>query len=120
MSKSKNHKKVCRVLTYMNHRITATSTITGCVFISPFASLIVIPIGIASSAIGYRKKNTESKNPKVVRTKNGRIMLLSKCAVCNSRKLRFLKGQEARGVLSNFLGVKVPILSDIPVLITLF
>ena len=33
------------------------------------------------------RKNTESKNPKVARTKNGRIMLLSKCAVCNSKKI---------------------------------
>ena len=32
------------------------------------------------------RKNTESKNPKVVGTKNGRIMLLSKCTVCNSKK----------------------------------
>ena len=32
------------------------------------------------------RKNTESKNPKVVKTKNGRIMLLSKCAVCDSKK----------------------------------
>ena len=36
-------------------------------------------------------KNTEYKNPKVVRTKNGRIMLLSKCVVCNGRKSKFLK-----------------------------
>ena len=36
------------------------------------------------------KKNTESKNPKVVRTKNGRIVLLSKCSVCNSKKSKFL------------------------------
>ena len=34
-----------------------------------------------SYSLKYRK-NTESKNPKVVRIKNGRIMLLSKCAVC--------------------------------------
>ena len=40
-----------------------------------------------------RRKDTESKNPKVVKTKNGRITLLSKCAVCNSKK--FLKEQEA-------------------------
>ena len=32
------------------------------------------------------RKNTESKNPKVTRKKNGRIMLLSKCAVCDSKK----------------------------------
>ena len=41
-------------------------------------------------------------------------MLLSKCAMCNSKKSKFLKEQKARGVLSNLLGVKVPILSDIP------
>ena len=38
-----------------------------------------------SYCLKYRRK-TESKNPKVMRTKNGRIMLLSKCAVCNSKK----------------------------------
>ena len=38
-----------------------------------------------SYCLKYRK-NTESKNPKVVRTKNGRIILLSKCAVCDSKK----------------------------------
>ena len=37
------------------------------------------------------RKNSESKNPKVVRTKNGRIMLLSKCEVCDSKKLKFVK-----------------------------
>ena len=31
------------------------------------------------------RNNTESKNPKVARTKNGRIMLLLKCAVCDSK-----------------------------------
>ena len=36
-------------------------------------------------------KNKDSKNPKVVKTKNGRIMLLSKCAVCNSKKPKFKK-----------------------------
>ena len=37
------------------------------------------------------KKNTESKNRKAVRTKNGRIMLLSKCVVCDSKKSKFIK-----------------------------
>ena len=31
------------------------------------------------------RKNTEPKNPNVARTKNGRIMLLSKCAACDSK-----------------------------------
>ena len=58
------------------------------------------------------RKNTKSKNTKVGRTKNGRIMLLSKCAVCESKKLKFMKEQEASELLSS-LGIKTP-LSKIP------
>ena len=54
------------------------------------------------------RKNTASKNPKVVRTKNGRIMLLSKCEVCNNKKPKFIKEQEAGGILSS-LGIKTPL-----------
>ena len=54
------------------------------------------------------KKNTGSKNPKVARTKNRRIMLLSKCAVCDSKKLKFIKQQQASGLLSSF-GIKTPL-----------
>ena len=60
------------------------------------------------------RKNREGKNPKIVMTKNGRIMLFSICAVCNSNKLKFLKEQEARGLL-NTLGIRTP-LSQIPLL----
>ena len=66
------------------------------------------------------KKNTESKNPEVVKTKNGKIMLLSRCAVCNSKKLKFIKEQEAKGLLANLLGAKILILGDIPLVNTLF
>ena len=45
--------------------------------------------------------NTESKNRKIVKTKNGRIMLLSKCLVCNSKKLKILKQQEPTVLLSS-------------------
>ena len=38
-------------------------------------------------------------NPKVIKTKNGRTMLLSKCAICGSKKSRFMKKQEAKGIL---------------------
>ena len=61
-----------------------------------------------------RRKNTESKNPKVVRIKNGRITLLSKCSMYNSKKSKFLKEQEPRGLLSS-LGIRTP-LSQIPLL----
>ena len=40
------------------------------------------------------EKNTESKIPKFVRNKTGRIMLLSKCAMCDSKKLKFIKSKK--------------------------
>ena len=54
------------------------------------------------------KKDTESVDWKVLKTKNGRPMLSSKCAVCGSKKSRFVKEQEAKGLLS-CLGVKTPL-----------
>ena len=54
------------------------------------------------------RKNTESNNLKVVKTKSGRIMLLSKCAVCNSKNSKFINKQEARRLL-NSLGIKKPL-----------
>ena len=61
-----------------------------------------------------KKKNTESVNPKVFATSNGRTMILSKCAICGSKKLKFIKNQEAKGLLSS-LGLKTP-LNKIPLL----
>ena len=58
------------------------------------------------------RKNTESKNPKVASTKNGRIMLLSNCVICDSKKSKFFKQQESSGLVS-ILGIKTP-LSKIP------
>ena len=66
-----------------------------------------------SYCLKYRK-NTESKNPKVVKKKYRKIMLLSKCAVCDSKKSKFIKEQEASGLLTT-LGIKTP-LSKIPLL----
>ena len=51
---SKKHKKVCTTLNYIEHFLILGSTITGCVSISAFASLVGIPIGIASSTIGLK------------------------------------------------------------------
>ena len=51
---SKKHKKVCRVLKYIDHLLIAISTITGCVSISAFTSVIGIPVGITISAIGLK------------------------------------------------------------------
>ena len=54
------------------------------------------------------KKDTENINPKVSKTSNGRTMVLSKCEICSSKKSRFLKNQEAKGLLSN-LGIRTPL-----------
>ena len=53
------------------------------------------------------RKNTKSKNPEVVKRKNRRIMLLSIYSVCDSNKAKFLREQEARGLLSS-LGIRRP------------
>ena len=60
------------------------------------------------------KKNTESINPTVLRTTNGKMMILLKCAICDSKKSKFIKEQQAKGLLSN-LGIRTP-LNKIPVL----
>ena len=53
------------------------------------------------------KKNAENKDAKVIKTKNDRLMLSSNCAICDNKKSRFMKEQEAKGLLSN-LGIKMP------------
>ena len=58
------------------------------------------------------KKNTDNINSKMVKTKNGRLMLMSKCSICGNKKSRFVKEQQAEGILSS-LGIRTP-LSNIP------
>ena len=60
------------------------------------------------------RKDTESINPKVSSTSNGRTMILSKCAICGTKKSGFIKNQEAKRLLSN-LGIRAP-LSKVPLL----
>ena len=51
------------------------------------------------------KKNTENINPKVSKTADGKTMMLSKCAICGSKKSKFIKEQQVKGLLSN-LGIR--------------
>ena len=51
---SKKHKKVCTTLNYIEHFLILTSTITGCISISTFASLVGSPIGVTSSGMGLQ------------------------------------------------------------------
>ena len=81
---SEKHKKGWGVLNYIDHSLIVISTITRCVSISAFASLVGIPIGIASSTIGFRicVITTGVKKYKSIikkkRTKHDKIVLLEK------------------------------------------
>ena len=60
------------------------------------------------------RKDTENIDPKMVRTKNNRLIMQSKCPVFRIKNSKFVKEQEAKGLLSN-LGIKT-LLSKIPLL----
>ena len=60
------------------------------------------------------RKYTENINPKVSSTSNGKTMILSKCAICGSKKSRFIENQESKGLLSN-LGLRTPLIK-VPIL----
>ena len=53
-------------------------------------------------------KNTGDINPRVSKTSNSRTMLLSKCAICDSKKSRLIKNHEAKGLFIN-LGIRIPL-----------
>ena len=59
------------------------------------------------------RRDTKNINSGVSKTSNNRTMILSKCAKCESKKSRFIKNQEAKGLLSN-LGIRAP-LSKVPI-----
>ena len=64
------------------------------------------------------RKNIENLNSRIFETKNNRLIMQSKCPVCGIKKSRFVKEQEAKGLLSN-LRIKTP-LGKIPLLNVLF
>ena len=64
------------------------------------------------------RKNAENLDSKIIKTKNNRLIMQSKCPVYRIKKSRFVKEQEAKGLLSN-LGIKTP-LRKIPLLNVLF
>ena len=64
------------------------------------------------------RKYTKSINPKIVRNKHNMSMIQPNCAVCGSKKSRFIKEYKAMGLLSN-LGIRTR-LSQVPLLNVLF
>ena len=64
------------------------------------------------------RKHSKNLNSKIFKTKNGRLIIQSKCAECGIKKSRFVKEEDAKGLLNN-LGIKTP-LSKISLLTVLF
>ena len=64
------------------------------------------------------KKYSKNNNPKIVRNRQNRLMIQSNCAICGSKKSRFIEEQQAMRILSN-LGIKTP-LSNVPLLNIMF
>ena len=60
------------------------------------------------------RKDTENINPRVSKTSNNRTMIISKCAICGSKKSKFIKNHKAKGLFSN-LGIRTPV-SKVPIL----
>ena len=60
------------------------------------------------------RENTQNLNSKIFKTKNGRLIMQSKYPECGIKMSRFVKEQEAKGLLSN-LGIKTP-MRKIPLL----
>ena len=64
------------------------------------------------------RKYTKNTNPRIVKSKNNKSMIQSNCAICNSKKSRFIKEHQVSRLLSN-LGIKTP-LNKVPLLNILF
>ena len=54
------------------------------------------------------RKYTKNINPQISSTNNGKLMILSRCAICNTKKSKIIKKQEAKGLLSK-LAIKTPL-----------
>ena len=64
------------------------------------------------------RKNTNNIDPKIFKTKNNKLLMQSTCSDCKNKKSRFVKEQDAKGLLSN-LGINTPF-TKIPLLNVLF
>ena len=93
---SKKHKKVCTTQNYIEHFLILASTITGCIPISAFSSLIGIPVGIMGYAIGLKicAIAAEIKKYKSIikkkKKKHDNIVLLAKSKLINIEVLKTL------------------------------
>ena len=85
---SKKHKKVCITLNYIENFLILPSTITGCVSTSDFTSLVGIPVGITSSAIGLNICAITAEIKKYT-------SIIKTMKKCDGKKSQFIKQPEA-------------------------
>ena len=101
---SEKHKKVVTTLNYIGHFIILALTITGCISISAFASLLGIPIGITSSATGLKMCAITAGNKKyksIIEKKNkkrDKIILTAKS------KLNSIEVLISKAVIDSVIG----------------
>ena len=93
---SKKHKKICTHLNYIEHFLTLFSTVSVCILVFTFAPCFVIPLGVASSAIGLKisaiTAGTKKYKSIIIKKKHDKIVLLAKnklnsIEVLNSKSL---------------------------------
>ena len=104
---SKKHKMVCTTLNYIEQFLILGSTVTGSASISVYASLVGIPIGITSSAIGLKifvitaaikkykliikkKKKKPDKTVLLAKSKLNRIEFLISKALIDSVNIQWI------------------------------
>ena len=78
---SKTHKKICKILDYIKHLLILACTVTGCVSISGFASLVCIPVGVASFVITIKTSIITAlikKYKSIIKKKNNEILCYQK------------------------------------------
>ena len=110
---SKKHKKVCGVLHYIEHSVILVSTVTGCVSISTFASLVGIFVGIKSSAVGLKIcvitagiKKYESINKKNKKNHDKTVSLAK--SKLNSRDVLIVKALiDSNIIYDEFVSIKL-------------
>ena len=117
--------KYVTVFDYIDQALIVLSATSGGVSIIMFTSIVGAPAGIASAKSKLNSIETltsqalidmeishETIDPEVSSTSNGKAMILSKCGICGSKKSRYIKNQEAKGLLSK-LGIKTPLSTNI-------
>ena len=103
---SKKHKKVCTTLNYIEHVLILASTITGCISISAFTSLIGIPMGITSSAKGLKTCAIFAgikKYKPIIKKKKKKHDIDSKMVLIAKSKLNSIEGLLSKALIDSVI-----------------